>query len=177
MNTNFHLFYWRSNNGATRTGKRIQWFKAHLTRLFSHVDSNVLFCIASWSLCIRLILGVQFLLCTAQNNFFNIFFSFFKEEKGKKKERKKKTVGDNTDDTPQKCKLTFWASMRCAIGRVDHLANDGAAKLKIDRLLQPCKRKRCATRVRQSLWERRLKLCQLVLVNIMLQSLYSGVFS
>ena len=38
-------------------------------------------CIAIWSLCIRFIFLVQFLLCTAQNIF---FFIFFKEEKEKK---------------------------------------------------------------------------------------------
>ena len=104
-------------------------------------------CIASWSLCIRFY-------------FFNFyyalpktfFFSFLKKRKGEREKKKKKDCWrQHTDDTPLKCKLTFRASMRCAIGRVDHLANDGAAKLKIDRLLQPCKRKRCATRVQQSL--------------------------
>ena len=90
--TNFHLFYWRSNNGATRTGERIQWFKAHLTRLLSPVVSNVLFALLVGRSVSDFILFFQFLLCTAQNIFF-----FFKEEKGReKKKKKKKTVGDNT---------------------------------------------------------------------------------
>ena len=65
-------------------------------------------CIAIWSLCIRFIFLVQFLLCTAQN----IFFFFFLNKRNKKRLRQ------HTADTQQKCKQTFWASMRCAIGIV-----------------------------------------------------------